>query len=45
MPDESNITEQRNSQPQVVIKQGGNGLGTLVAALIITAAAIYTINF
>jgi hypothetical protein len=28
----------------VVIKQGGNGLGTIVAALIIAAAAIYAIN-
>ena len=26
------------------IKHGGNGLGTIVAALIITAAAIYAIN-
>ena len=28
----------------MVIKQGGNGLGTIVAALIIAAAAIYAIN-
>ena len=44
MPDETNITEQQSSQPPVVIKQGGNGLGTIVAALIIAAAAIYAIN-
>ena len=28
----------------MLIKQGGNGLGTIVAALIIAAAAIYAIN-
>ena len=37
-----------NSQQQVpapvVIRQGGNGLGTVVAALIIAGAAIYAIN-
>jgi uncharacterized protein HemX len=44
MPDETNTTEQQSSQPPVVIKQGGNGLGTIVAALIIAAVAIYAIN-
>ena len=44
MPDETNTTEQQSSQPPVVIKQGGNGLGTIVAALTIAAAAIYAIN-
>ena len=44
MPDETNTTEQQSSQPPVVFKQGGNGLGTIVAALIIAAAAIYAIN-
>ena len=45
MPDEIN-TPQEAQKPQapVVIKQGGNGLGTIVAALIIAAAAIYAIN-
>ena len=37
-----------NSQQQVpapvVIRQGGNGLGTVLAALIIAGAAIYAIN-
>ena len=37
-----------NSQQQapapVVIRQGGNGLGTVVAALNIAGAAIYAIN-
>ena len=44
MPDETNTTEQQSSQPPVVIKQGGNGLGTIVAALIIAAVAICAIN-
>ena len=44
MPDETNTPDQQSSQPPVVIKQGGNGLGTIVAALIIAAAAIYAIN-
>ena len=45
VPDEIN-TPQQEQKPQapVVIKQGGNGLGTIVAALIIAAAAIYAIN-
>ena len=45
MPDEIN-TPQEEQKPQapVVIKQGGNGLGTIVAALIVAAAAIYAIN-
>ena len=45
MPDEINTPQQQQtSQAPVVIKQGGNGLGTIVAALIIAAAAIYAIN-
>ena len=31
-------------QAPVVISQGGNGLGTILAALIIAGAAIYSIN-
>ena len=32
------------TQPPVVIRQGGNGLGTVLAALIIAGAGIYAIN-
>jgi hypothetical protein len=46
-----NMTNQENAsgtgsqqQAPVVIRQGGNGLGTIVAALIIAGAAIYAIN-
>ena len=28
----------------VVIRQGGNGLGSVIAALILAAAAVYAIN-
>ena len=45
------ITDQQNAsetgsqqQAPVVILQGGNGLGSIVAALIIAGAAIYAIN-
>ncbi len=31
-------------QAPVVFRQGGNGLGTILAALIIAGAAIYSIN-
>ena len=45
MPDEINTPQQQQTpQTPVVIKHGGNGLGTIVAALIIAAAAIYAIN-
>ncbi len=41
MPEqETNTTQQ---QP-VVIRQGGNGLGTVIAAIIIAAAAVYAVN-
>ena len=33
-----------NAQPPVVIRQGGNGLGSVIAALILAAAAVYAIN-
>ena len=39
----SDPTPQQSQQP-IVIKQGGNGLGVIVAALIIAAAAVYAIN-
>jgi hypothetical protein len=46
-----NMTDQENAsgsgsqqQAPVVIRQGGNGLGTVLAALIIAGAAIYAIN-
>ena len=45
MPEEINTPQQQQTpQAPVLIKQGGNGLGTIVAALIIAAAAIYAIN-
>ena len=47
MADQKNASG-RNSQQQdpapVAIRQGGNGLGTIVAALIIAGAEIYAIN-
>jgi uncharacterized protein HemX len=47
MADQENASA-TNSQQQapapVVIRQGGNGLGTILAALIIAGAAIYAIN-
>lgn len=33
-----------NAQPPVVIKQGGNGLGLVLAALIVAGAVIYAVN-
>ena len=33
-----------STQPPVVIRQGGNGLGTVLAAVILAAAAVYAIN-
>ena len=45
MPDEINTPQQQQtSQAPVVIEQGGNGLGTIVAALIIAGAAVFAIN-
>ena len=32
------------TQEPVVIRQGGNGLGSVIAALILAAAAVYAIN-
>mgnify|MGYP001253399987 FL=1 len=40
MPGDTNSTQQ---QP-VVIKQGGNGFGLVLAALIVAGAAIYAVN-
>ena len=40
MPDQ----ETNSSQKPVVIRQGGNGLGSVIAAIIIAAAAVYSIN-
>ena len=40
MPDQA---PQQNQQP-IVIKQGGNGLGMVIAAVIIAGAAVYAIN-
>ena len=40
MPDQ----ETNNTPQPVVIRQGGNGLGTVIAAVILAAAAVYAIN-
>ena len=40
MPDQ----EIDNTQQPVVIGQGGNALGTVIAAVILAAAAVYAIN-
>ena len=40
MPDQ----ETNSTQQPVVIRQGGNGLGTVIAAVIVAAAAIYAVN-
>ena len=40
MPDQ----ETKTTQQPVVIRQGGNGLGAVLAALILAAAAVYAIN-
>ena len=36
--------QQTTTQPPVVIRQGGNGLGSVIAAVILGAAAVYGIN-
>ena len=39
------IPDQETNSPQsVVIRQGGNGLGTVIAAVVLAAAAVYAIN-
>jgi hypothetical protein len=40
MPDQ----ETNTTQKPVVIRQGGQGLGTVIAAVILAAAAVYSIN-
>ena len=40
----SGTNSQQQAPAPVVIRQGGNGLGTVLAALIIAGAAIYAIN-
>ena len=40
MPDQ----ETNSTQPPVVIRQGGNGLGTVIAAIILASAVVYAIN-
>ena len=40
----SGTNSQQQAPAPVVIRQGGNGLGTVVASLIIAGAAIYAIN-
>ena len=36
--------QQANTKQPVVIRQGSNGLGSVIAALILAAAAVYAIN-
>ena len=36
--------QQPTTQQPVVIRQGGNGLGSVIAALILAAAAVYAVN-
>ncbi|QNI94661.1 putative conserved membrane protein [Synechococcus sp. A15-127] len=36
--------ESSNQQPPVVVKQGGNGIGLVLAALIVAGAVVYAIN-
>ncbi|MAR05720.1 MAG: hypothetical protein CL862_01260 [Cyanobium sp. NAT70] len=37
-------SDQRLGQQPVVIRQGGSGLGLVLAALIIAGAAVYSVN-
>ena len=40
-----NVDQQTTTTQQpVMIRQGGNGLGSVIAALILAAAAVYAIN-
>ena len=43
MPEGPSADQSTEKQP-IVIKQGGNGLGLVVAAVIVAGAAIYAIN-
>ena len=43
MPEGPSADQSTEKQP-IVIKQGGNGLGLVVAAVILAGAAIYAIN-
>ena len=36
--------ESSNQQQPVVVKQGGNGIGLVLAALIVAGAVVYAIN-
>ena len=40
------MSDQNSQQPQqpIVIKQGGNGIGLVLAALIVAGAVVYAIN-
>ena len=40
MPDQ----ETNSTQQPVVIRQGGNGLGAVIAAIILASAVVYAIN-
>jgi len=38
------MADETNMQQPVVIKQGGNGIGVVLAALIVAGAVVYAIN-
>ena len=38
------VDESSNQQQPVVVKQGGNGIGLVLAALIVAGAVVYAIN-
>ena len=38
------MSDSNQSQQPVVIKQGGNGLGLVLAAIIVAGAAVYAVN-
>ena len=38
------VDESSNQQQPVVVKQGGNGIGLVLAALIVAGAVVYSIN-
>ena len=38
------VDESSNQQQPVVVKQGGNGIGLVLEALIVAGAVVYSIN-
>ena len=45
-PEHNSDQAQAQAQPQapIVIKQGGNGLGVVIAAMILVGGAVYVVN-